>query len=205
MVLHWSMRTPGSMVLGPGGPRTVLWTHGCNRSCPGCVAEHLREGEGFASSTDELAAWVLSKGTRGLTISGGEPFLQADAVAELIACLRARKPDLSVIVYTGFTMEELAQDSRAQRLLGLVDLLIDGPYLQDSNDDGRFAVGSSNQRVIRLSDRFTQEEVDRYYQQNGRKVEFHEQDGMLQLVGVPNADELALWRYLRKAYKEVTP
>ena len=67
----------------------------------------------------------------GLTlvgISGGEPFAQAEAVADLVAAVRARR-DMSVLCYSGFTLEHLRRSPAAGRLLGLLDILIDGPYL----------------------------------------------------------------------------
>ena len=98
-------------------------------------------------------AWeIIPSSVEGITISGGEPFLQAGALAELIRAVK-RHRDIGVIVYTGFLYEELGTQECANELLELCDLIIDGPYIKEL-DDGKALRGSSNQRVIPLTDRY---------------------------------------------------
>lgn len=90
---------------------------------------------GFSADTKQLAEEILQSGRHGLTISGGEPFLQAKALADLIQEVR-KKTDLGVMIYTGFTLEELqeADNPDYNLLLEQCDLLVDGPYIDELND-----------------------------------------------------------------------
>jgi anaerobic ribonucleoside-triphosphate reductase activating protein len=104
-----------------------------------------------------LAAEVAEHAVDGLTVSGGEPFAQAPALVELIREVRRRR-DLSVCCYTGFTLERLTQtgDDGQRELLGLTDLLIDGPYVQRRHAALRWRA-SANQRLHALTPRHRQE------------------------------------------------
>ncbi len=86
----------------------------------------------------------------GVTISGGEPLAQAEACAEVLSRLKAAGSH--VVVYTGYTCEHLAHsmDSSVKRVLGLADMLVDGPYVAALSGKGIAYRGSSNQRVIDL-------------------------------------------------------
>lgn len=101
----------------------------------------------------DLAARIAEQAADGLTVSGGEPFAQAGPLALLIDLVRARR-DLSVLAYTGFTLEHLRRRGTddQRRLLGRLDLLIDGPYLAHRHADLRWR-GSANQRIHRLTGR----------------------------------------------------
>ena len=155
MKLSVHMREPAVRALGPG-VRYALWVQGCPRRCPGCVAPEAQALDGGTELETGALAWeILLSGAEGLTISGGEPFLQAEALAELIRTVR-RKRDLGVIVYTGYVYEELLADPAARALLEETDLLIDGPYVKEL-DDGKSLRGSSNQRVIPLTERYREE------------------------------------------------
>ncbi|MCS6970143.1 MAG: 4Fe-4S single cluster domain-containing protein [Planctomycetota bacterium] len=140
--------------LGPG-VRAVIWVQGCLLRCPGCVAPETHALDGgtavpVATLVQRLAALP---DIDGLTISGGEPLLQAEALNELIDGLR-RHRDLSVMVYTGYTFEHLQQHgTAAQRaLLARCDILVDGPFLRSAPTTRRWR-GSENQRVLLLSER----------------------------------------------------
>lgn len=146
------MKEPKVTVLGPG-ERFVLWVQGCNKKCPGCIAENARNmARGTMISIDALAYEIAFSNADGLTISGGEPFLQAEELADMIEKIH-KKRDMGVIVYTGFTYEDLKNEVSAQSFLSKIDLLIDGPYLTEL-DDGKSLRGSSNQRAIFLTDRY---------------------------------------------------
>lgn len=145
-------RIPGITSLGPGR-RYGLWVQGCRQSCPGCTTPKSRPLEGGQMIDTSALAWeiVISK-VDGITISGGEPFLQASALADLLKKVRDLE-DLGVIVYTGLIYEDLLKQEEYRDFLDKIDLLIDGPYIE-SLDDGGSDRGSSNQRAILLSDRY---------------------------------------------------
>jgi anaerobic ribonucleoside-triphosphate reductase activating protein len=142
-------------VLGPG-TRAVLWVQGCPLRCRGCVAaETLPFEGGTAYTVDELADWLCwLPGVEGVTLSGGEPFSQAGALAELLDAVRARRPDFGAMAYSGIRYEALRRGGRDRRaLLRRLDLLVDGPYVAARHASLRWR-GSANQRLIVLTDRY---------------------------------------------------
>jgi anaerobic ribonucleoside-triphosphate reductase activating protein len=189
---HYAERTA---VLGPY-VRSVVWVRGCCRSCPGCIAQ-LSDGNAKLDICAEDAARMMLAipDTEGITISGGEPFLQAEALSSMIERIKSER-DYGVIVYTGFLAEELSgiadADSGTADLLKLTDILIDGPYVAEK-DDGKPYRGSSNQRIIQLTDRYADVFED-YYGGNRRKIEINVTGGRTFLVGVPSKSGLDAWK-----------
>lgn len=143
-----------SEVNGPGS-RAVVWVQGCLRECPGCFnpASWSFESNQLIS-IEELTEKILNNPRNsGVTFSGGEPFWQATALAELAK--RVKAAGLNVMSFTGFTLEELRHASRtksapqgAGELLEQLDILIDGPFVESliihSLDS---PISSRNQRV----------------------------------------------------------
>ena len=171
MKLRIGYRWKNTTVLGPGR-RFVIWVQGCRRRCYRCTAPELQPEEGGAEvSCSDLAKEILdTPQIDGITISGGEPLLQAEALTELLDIILSQKPDLTVILFTGFQIEEIT-DEKSLRLLRQIDLLIDGEYIDELNYDNIGLRGSENQRLIFLSDRLLsfQEELTK----GERKREIH--------------------------------
>jgi len=145
----------GTAVLGPGR-RAVVLVQGCRLRCRGCIAEetHPIDG-GEALAVERLASWLDSRpSVSGVTFSGGEPFLQAAALSRLIDLVRARRPELSTMSYSGYRLEWLREkgSESQRRLLRRLDILVDGPYVRRLHGALRWR-GSSNQRVHALSPR----------------------------------------------------
>lgn len=147
---------PDTEAEGPGR-RFAVWVQGCPLRCPGCCNPELL---GFAGgtewATDVLAHEIVTRsGIEGVSFLGGEPLAQARAVLDVAR--RVRRANLSVMVFTGFTMAEL----RARRqpdvlaLLGEVDLLVDGRYERALTEGKRRWIGSSNQVMHFLSSRYS--------------------------------------------------
>jgi anaerobic ribonucleoside-triphosphate reductase activating protein len=143
-----------SVVDGPG-LRTVLFTQGCPRSCPGCHNPDTQPLDGgvirdVGTLFQELIADV--EFVKGITFSGGEPFIQAEPLAELARLLRQR--GLDIIIYTGYLFEDLLKMSRTDQkiysLLAAGDILVDGPYIEAESDLNLAFRGSRNQRLIDL-------------------------------------------------------
>ena len=144
-------------VLGPG-LRAVVWTQGCPLRCRDCIAQETLSFDGGTTMTvADLAGWLGSlAGVEGVTFSGGEPFAQAEPLALLLDEVRAIRPEFTAMSYSGFTHAALRRGTRAQRaLLDRLDLLVDGPYQVARHGDLRWR-GSSNQRLIPLTDRYRQ-------------------------------------------------
>ena len=157
---------PDSIVDGPG-LRFAVFVQGCTHGCPGC---HNPDSQpacgGDVRRIDELAAEIAAnKLARGVTISGGEPFEQAAASAELAR--KARSRGLNVWTYTGYTYEDLAalagrgaeaphapralpavDPAGAAALLDATDVLVDGPFVQKLHSFDLPWRGSCNQRLI---------------------------------------------------------
>ena len=133
----------------------------------------------------DLAEDILSQPhIEGVTLSGGEPFLQAAALADLLDIVLKRRPELTVISFTGYLREALSWPD-AERLIDKLDLLIDGPYVKELNDNIGMR-GSSNQRFHFLTSRLLpwKEEMEC----GKRKAEFHLTDGKIKGYGVPSSE-----------------
>lgn len=139
-----------SYVAGPGR-RCVIWLAGCHRRCPGCFQPHYFSFDmGRRYHADELVERILGvSGIDGVTFSGGEPFEQSYALANVCRMLKARS-DLSLLSYTGYRLEWLRDRPQQYRdFLETLDIIIDGEYRE--NEAGSYLWrGSGNQRVIYL-------------------------------------------------------
>ena len=173
----------GTTVLGPGN-RYVIWTQGCPFHCDGCITPKSQPiSEEKQVCVYDLADDILSRPQiDGITISGGEPFLQAAVLADLIDIVLKKRPEITAISYTGYVMEDLLWPD-AKRLIAKLDLLIDGPYVQTLNDNKGLR-GSSNQRFHFLTTRLLPWKAE--LEQGKRKVEFHLSNGTIKGFGVPS-------------------
>lgn len=142
-----------SIVDGPG-IRYVIFTQGCPHHCPGCHNPQTHDfGGGYEADPEEILAEIRSDPLiSGVTLSGGEPFMQAEALLPIAEAVKAQGKHL--MIYTGFLYEELLKRQEADpavcRLLTLADVLVDGPFLQERRDLTLPYCGSDNQRVIDL-------------------------------------------------------
>lgn len=191
---------PRCRVLGPG-ERFVIWVQGCPFSCPGCVAESMRSFDaGKVVSVAELEAAILrTEGIEGITVSGGEPFLQAEELADLFGRIRRQK-DLGIIVYTGFYYERLkglaSEHGEIAEMLSHIDLLIDGPY-EEQNNLNYGLKGSVNQRALAFTERY-QNDLHLYNDAGSvRKSELYQDEAGTFMAGVPSKDMEQKWKALK--------
>lgn len=128
--------------------------------------------------------------------------LQCAALAELISRIRSQR-DCGLIVYTGFVYETLLEHARKDpdinEFLSYIDLLIDGPYIQ-ALDENQFARGSSNQRLLPLTERY-RDDIDGYYAESRRRVKIRLSRAGTFLVGVPGREEAAVWQKVKQRGK----
>lgn len=175
---------PATHTLGPG-QRFAIWVQGCCFHCRDCISpEWIPQQQANLVEPSTLANTILSvTGTEGLTVSGGEPMLQAAALSELFTNLRQQK-DLSIICFTGFTIEQLLAkfDPDIHRFLSMIDVLIDGQYMTELNDNKGWR-GSANQVVHFLTGRHLPE-ADLFCDRP-RNVEIHLRGDAALMVGIP--------------------
>lgn len=134
------------------GIRTVIWTQGCSHNCPEChnPSTHDFNG-GFLKDIDELMNEIKDlEAQDGVTFSGGDPFYQPEACAQLAKCVHENNMD--VWCYTGFTFERLLKmsekNSAIMDFLKNIDILVDGLFIKSKHSYDLKFKGSSNQRII---------------------------------------------------------
>jgi anaerobic ribonucleoside-triphosphate reductase activating protein len=154
--LRVAARAPVTRAEGPGA-RYALWLQGCSIQCPGCCNPHLftpSGGEPVAPGALLAEMAAVRDEIEGLTLLGGEPLDQAEALPPLLR--GARGLGLSVMLFTGFTLEELRarRDPSVYDVLALVDVVVDGRFDASRLDAERRWAGSSNQRFHYLTDRY---------------------------------------------------
>ncbi len=179
MLLNLARTIPRSTANGPG-LRYVIWVQGCAIRCPGCWnpdtwAFDIRQ----LRDTDFLVNEILATdGIEGVTFTGGEPFHQAAALAQVASRVRAAK--LSVFVFTGHDLQELNRPDHRE-LLALTDVLVSGRYVQSQRSFESEWRGSTNQRVHFMTARYTEASMA-----GSTHVEFHlAPDGQLAVTGLP--------------------
>ena len=179
---------------GPG-KRFALWFQGCPLRCPGCCNPEFLAFKGGSTRTlremtDDLARAKEESGIEGITLLGGEP--TAHAPAALAFAKAARELGLSVMVFTGFTVEELQAKAEPDvlELIALTDILVDGPYLRDQPDTARRWIGSVNQRIHFLTPRYSYDEQWRARNTLEIRVVGRE----ISVNGFPAAGAVGLWK-----------
>lgn len=177
-VARWIVR---SRVNGPG-ERFVLWVQGCTLRCPGCWNPDTwsRAPRRVMTAGDVLS--LIGDDVEGVTVTGGEPFEQAEALMPLLDAVRAR--GLSVMVFTGHEFDELAGHA-AQAMLARCDVVVAGRYVAAQRSLDLAWRGSHNQRVHFLTARYGERDMPQ-----SSEAEVHlAPDGSLEITGFPS-DEL---------------
>ena len=152
-----------SIVDGPG-IRYVIFTQGCPHHCPGCHNPQTHDpAGGREADVEEIVRQIDADPLiSGVTFSGGEPFLQAEALVPLAEAVKAQGRNL--MIYTGYRYEELMEMERpgVHRLLELADLLVDSPFLLVERDLTLAYRGSATPRLIDLKKSRQQREAVLY-------------------------------------------
>lgn len=140
-----------SIVDGPG-IRFVVFCQGCPHKCPECHNEATHDFQGGYNCEIEKIIKAIDENPllKGVTFSGGEPVCQSREF--LVMAREIKKRNLDIVMFSGYTFEQLqkmAKDDKAlEELLTLIDILIDGRYEKDKRDLTLLFRGSSNQRII---------------------------------------------------------
>lgn len=182
---------PFTRAEGPGN-RACLWVQGCPLRCSGCFNPGTWSKDGGHQVTvEEMESRILAiPDIEGVTFLGGEPFEQAEALANLGH--RVQEAGLSVMTFTGHILEDILKSSRQgwHDLLGVTDLLLDGPYIRDLMDTTRPWVGSSNQRYHFLTSRYRHLEPELENIPNRLEIRLHP-DGKIFINGLASSEMIA--------------
>ena len=176
---------------GPGW-RVAIWVQGCVHRCTTqCLNPHFLDPKQGTEYPVETVAAAMQDAARsgiapaeGVTILGGEPFEQPAALAELLALLRPA--GLSAMVYSGHTHEALMAMRRpdVDALLRQTDILADGPFVAELYDERLAWRGSSNQRLLCLTDRYTPAQLDAAFARQGKGFSFQIGGGQFSISGL---------------------
>ena len=202
LLLNFAAVRNRSQVNGPG-IRSVIWVQGCTLNCPGCFNPHTHWHEARnLVDPDELAGLLLAvRGTEGLTISGGEPFQQAEACAVLARTVQ--QAGRSVMVFSGYPYPDLlaAANPAIAAFLRCIDILVAGPYIERLKTDGRGWRASANQEVLFLSDRYMAASPNQSPDETIVEVKV---DGhAMRMTGFPDSVDLRWLRNLRTGGRRI--
>lgn len=180
-VSHWLLPVT---TLGPGR-RLAVWLQGCSHHCCGCVSPELQQPGGIEYHVEELAQFLNRQmklhSLDGITISGGEPFDQAMELLELCSFLEYK----DILVYSGYTAQELYATYRNELRDSPIGVLITGPYIEELDDDQPLR-GSSNQEIL-FQRPDLQEKYHQYLDTSVRKQQFFIQSSVIYMAGLPPA------------------
>ena len=173
------------------GTRIGIWFQGCSIGCPGCCAKHTwNADEGKAVALTDLFAWIRRlplDEVNGVTITGGEPFEQPEALHRLVAELRSSVDfceELDILCYSGFPWKHLSR--RHGDILRHLDAVIAEPYVESLAP--QWLRGSSNQTIHLLSDLGRRRYAKASGQTNGLQVVAAGDD--IRIIGIPNRGDL---------------
>lgn len=171
--------------LGPGS-RLVIWTNGCLRNCKNCESKRLQKiDSSLEVDVEKFLEDFDYHSLDGVTISGGEPFIQAEELLKTLIILKEKGVD-DILVYTGFTYEEIVKDKKMNKCLNYIDVLVDGPYVDELNDEESNIKGSKNQRVIYINEKL--KEKYSLYIKGYREVEEFRILNRVVMVGIPTRE-----------------
>lgn len=155
-LLYVHQTSTGSRVNGPGN-RAVVWVQGCSIGCPGCFNPETHDPSTGSGSYDpeKLGNELGRLPVAGLTVSGGEPLEQPEAVSSLIQAFR-KTNDGTVLLFSGFTPERIFRSKATARAILQTDAVLAGPYApsQDNRDIWH------SKRLLLLTSRISPEELE---------------------------------------------
>ena len=177
-----------SKVNGPGN-RFVLWTQGCSKGCSECFNPETWSTNIYKEySPRQIFEVIKNFEVDGVTISGGDPLEQEVELLEFLFLLKEIKLPNGIILFTGFSRNEIRENPIREKCLEYIDVLIDGRYIDEKRISSNLA-GSSNQEFYFLTDKISRDNI-----LIDQEVEIHFSSGLIQITGFPilNRKELEL-------------
>lgn len=136
----------GTSVDGPG-LRTSIYLAGCRHHCRGCHNPQSWDPRGGTPMTVDELLEVVADNEAPVTLSGGDPLMQAPAVARLAERIKSQL-GYNIWCYTGYTWEQIVGRPDLMAVMRHIDVLVDGPFVLDRRDTTLRFRGSDNQRII---------------------------------------------------------
>jgi anaerobic ribonucleoside-triphosphate reductase activating protein len=184
MLINLHSTIKSSRVNGPGD-RFVIWTQGCRKMCKNCYNpetwSHYRNN---LIDIDLLVEEIKNSSISGVTISGGDPFEQPEELFYLLGKIKQLDLSDGVIVFSGYTIDEIRVREELRKSLDYIDVLIDGLYIEEKRITNGLA-GSSNQEFHFLSDKISRDSL-----QIDQEVEIHSLGDLIQITGFPLIDKI---------------
>lgn len=172
-----------SRVNGPG-KRFTLWTQGCSKGCVDCFnPETWNNKNNIVLSTSEIFELIKEEEIDGVTITGGDPFEQEEELLDLLILISNLSLSKGVIVFSGFTYDEIRENKIREKCCDYIDVLIDGRYEKENRVSDCFK-GSSNQNIIYFSSKVKEEELIM-----DQEVEVSIMDDIISVTGFPSIDK----------------
>jgi anaerobic ribonucleoside-triphosphate reductase activating protein len=183
MVINIHSLIKNSGVNGPGD-RFVIWTQGCRKGCKNCYnPETWSHYKNNLITIEEIIEEIKISSATGVTISGGDPLEQPMEIFSLLEKISLLDLKDGVIVFTGYTLEQIKKDCQLERCLKYIDVLIDGRYIDEKRISSGLA-GSSNQEFHFLTDKISRDNI-----LIDQEVEIHLLGDLIQLTGFPLIDK----------------
>ena len=169
-----------SKVNGPG-ERFTLWTQGCSKGCKNCFnPETWSFAINKTMSVERIFNIIKDLDVSGVTITGGDPFEQPEELFNLLLLLERLNLSKGVIVFTGYTIDEINKDFLLRKSLSYIDVLIDGRFFEERRISSGLR-GSENQNIIYFSDKVLPEELE-----IDQSVEIGLEDDNIYVTGFPS-------------------
>ena len=165
------------------GKRMGIWTIGCKRKCKNCSNPELWAENPDKDIPVKTITGIIEKykdKTDGVTITGGEPFLQPDELLSLVEEIR-KIGITDILIYTGFSFEELCHNPLTKKIVDLLGAIVDGEYIDELNDN-RGIKGSSNQRLFVIDKSLSERYKD--FESAKRQSEVINNGGKIWSIGI---------------------
>ena len=158
--MHYGTIKPNDIADGPG-VRVALYVSGCRIHCPGChnpESQNFEYGKEYTSETEEEILQALAPShIAGFSLLGGEPFEEENqaVLAGLLRRIKEAYPEKTIWAYTGYLLSDLEEGGKkhtefTDEMLSNIDVLVDGPFIEEQKNISLSFRGSENQRIIEI-------------------------------------------------------
>ena len=170
-----------STIYGINEPAFAVWFQGCHIRCKGCWNSHMWDSNGgYEITVQELISLIAKSGDECVTILGGEPFEQYNDLYNLV--VKIKELGKNIILYTGYEWKNNQIGNYPDKILGYVDVFVCGPYIEGQRNIENHLVGSTNQQIFFLSDKYKQRDLS-----NGTYVQIDiDNHGGIEMFGYPD-------------------